>query len=168
MDRNTIRERLLSGFKPKTKDIATPYLEDLDGELMLQGLTGKQTLDLNEQATEQILASDGTATNKVNARKLACLRIQACLCVRSTGEPVYSLVDVLGENGDGNGAILELDDVVFQKLVSTIHEFLGGKSPLPEVKKSSEQTSTDSASSSSPQGSAEPLTNSSDPSIAQS
>jgi hypothetical protein len=160
MDVQAIRERLLTGFKPKTKDIPTPYLDGLDGELMLQGITGKQSLDLNEQATEQTIAKDGTATNKVNGRKLAALMVQACLRARSTGEPVYTLTDVLGENGDGNGALLELDNAVFQPLISDIYAFTGKKDTLAEKKSSSEPTLNASDTSSLPQDSPEPLENS--------
>lgn len=168
MDVQAIRERMINGFKPKTKDIATPYLEELDGELMLRGITGKEALDLAEAATEQITAKDGTVTNKVNGRKLASLRVQACLLSRSTREPIYSVVDVLGEKGDGNGALLEMDDAVFQKLISDIYSFIGAKDAPADVKKSSETTPNESNGSSSPPASEEPLTNSLEPSTVQS
>lgn len=167
MDVQAIRERLLSGFKPKTKNIDTPYLEDLDGELMLQGLSGKQMLDLNEQATEQTIAKDGTATNTVNGRKIAALTVQSCLRARSNGEPVYSLVDVLGENGDGNGALLDLDNAVFTPLIHDIYTFIG-KKPAAEIKAELKKTDSASDTSSLLQDSAEPLTNSLTESTAQS
>lgn len=150
MDIQSIRERLLSGFKPKTKDLATPYLEELDGELMLRGVTGRESLDMMEAATEQIIAKDGTVSSKLNGRKLASLRVATCLCARSTGEPVYSVVDVLGENGDGNGALLEMDDTVLQMLISDVHAFIGKKETLAEKKSDSETTLNASPTSSSP------------------
>jgi hypothetical protein len=164
MDRNAIRERLLTGFKPKEKDLDTPYLEGLEKEFKLVGVTGKESLDMTEQATDQIIAKDGTVSSKVNGRKLASLRVAACLRVRSTGEPVYSPVDVLGENGDGNGALLELDDAIFQQLISDIYAFIG-KKDAKEVKADLKKTESGSDSSSLPPASDEPLMNSSEASI---
>lgn len=161
MDVQSIRERLISGFKPKTKDLATPYLEELDGEIMLQGVTGKESLDMTEQATEETIAKDGTVSSKVNGRKLAALRVAACLRARSTGEPIYSVVDVLGENGDGNGVLLDMDDAVFQKLISDIYEFTGKKETLVEKKSDSGTTPNVLPTSSSPLVSAEQSANSS-------
>jgi hypothetical protein len=168
MDAQSIRERLITGFRPTTKNIATPYFGDLDGEFMLQGISGKQSLEFNEQATEQTIGKDGVAINKVNGRKLGALMVQACLRARSTGEPVYTLTDVMGEKGDGNGALLELDNAVFQPLISDIYAFTGKKDAPAEVKKSSETTQNGSDTSSLPQDSAEPLTNSLEALTAQS
>lgn len=168
MNEQEIRERLLTGFKPKKKDMPTPYLEGLDGELMLQGITGKQGIDFNEQATEQTIGPDGKAINKVNPRKLLALLVQYCLRARSTGNPVYTLVDIMGAKGDGNGALLDLDNVVLQPLINDIYAFTGKKDTPEEVKKSSGTTHNGSDTSSSLQDSAEPLTNSSTESTPQS
>lgn len=159
MDRNAIRERLLTGFKPKEKNIDTPYLGDLDGQLKLVGLTGKQSLDLDEQATDQTFDAQGNAINKVNPRKLAALAIAACLRMRSTGEAVLSRVDVLGEKGDGNGALLEMDNEVFKPLIGEIMVFLGRK-PTEDTKKNLPTTNSDSSTSSLPPDSDEPSMNS--------
>src|SRR5579864_5194659 len=113
MDRNQIRQAMLTGFKPKERDLPTPYLvlpdgTSLDGELKLVGMTGREAIDLVEKCTEhtQTVARDGTVTDssKVNGRKLTALRIAACLRVRETGENIYDLVDVVGEENDGKGA----------------------------------------------------------------
>lgn len=152
---------MLTGFKPKEKDLATPYLEELDGLLKLVGVTGKEALDMVEQSTDQIINRDGTTTGKINGRKLAALRIAACLRVRATGEPVYDKVDVVGENGDGNGALLEMDDSIFQQLANDVYAFMG-KKPPSEIKKTSELTSNDSSTSLLQPDSEELLTNSSE------
>jgi hypothetical protein len=161
MDRNTARNMLLTQFKPKEKNIDTPYLGELDGQLMLIGLTGKQRIDLEEQATDQVIGRDGIATNKLNRQKFIALAMCACLRLRSTGEPVLNLADVLGENSDGNGELLSMDGDVFMKLSREVASFIGNRSQA-EIKKSSEPSLNGSDTSLSPLASDEPSMNSSE------
>jgi hypothetical protein len=167
MDVQAIRERLLTGFKPKEQDISTPYLEELDGELKLVGLTGKQRIALEEQATTQIINRDGTTTNKFNPQKFTALAAAQCLRLRSTGEKIFNPADVLGESGDGDGALFEIADNVIRPLFSEIANFIGSRTAA-ETKNASEPTSDGSDTTSSLQGSGAPLTNSLEASTAQS
>lgn len=167
MDHNALRERLLStDFKPKEKDIDTPYLPGLEKEFKLVGITGKQNLDFEEQATEQVIGKDGTITGKVNGRKIVGLIVQYCLRSRETGEPVYTLVDVLGKDGDGNGELLDLDSEVFKPLVQEISTFVGRR-PAAEIKSELKKTSANSETIPLPLDSPEPEPNSSQEPITQ-
>lgn len=133
---------------------------------MLTGLTGKQNLDLEEQATEQIIGRDGTVTGKVNGRKLVALMVGACLRARGTGERVFNDVDVLGESGDGNGALLDLDSEVFKPLIQEIYAFVGRR-PAADIKKNLPPTNSANGTSSLPPVSDEPSVNSSTESTLQ-
>lgn len=160
MDRNYARNLLLTGFKPREQDIDTPYLGELDGHLKLVGLTGKQSIDLENQATEQTIDKEGNATNRVNWQKFAVLAIQACLRMRDTGETLLNKADVLGEHNDGDGEFLAIDDGALTPLMREVMAFLG-KRPAKEKKANSAQTPDGSNSSSSQPDSAEPSASSS-------
>jgi len=167
MDIQAIRERMITGFKPATKNIDTPYLGDLDGQLMLQGLTGKQRIDLEEQASEDVIGKDGNVTSKTNTQKFAALAIAACLRERSTGKAIFSTIDTLGPSGNGDGLSNEMDSDVYIRLVKQVGDFIGKRSS-DETKNGSEPTGDGSPASSSPQDLAEPLANSSTESTPQS
>lgn len=167
MDVQAIRERMFTGFKPKTQDFATPYLEGLDGELMLQGLSGKQRIALEEQASEETIDQEGKATSKVNPQKFIALIITACLRSRATGEPIFSAVDTLGVSGNGDGLSAEMESGPYLQLMKDVSRFVGIRS-AEETKNASEPTGDGSATTSSPQDSEGPLTNSSPESTQQS
>lgn len=160
MDRITARELLLTGFKPKEKDIDTPYLGELDGQLKLVGLSGKQSIALEQQATDQKIDKEGNAIDEFNAQKFTVLAICACLRLRDTGEAVLNKADVLGERNDGNGEFLEMDSEPFKELAKAVMTFLGRRK-AKEIKNGSEPTGDGSATSSSPPDSAEPSKSSS-------
>lgn len=167
MDVQSIRDRLLTGFKPKEQDIATPYLEELDGELKLVGLTGKQRIALEEQATAQIVNKDGTTANKFNPQKFTALAAAECLRLRSTGEKILHPADVLGESGNGDGVLFDLADSAIRPLLTDIANFVGNK-PVAETKAELKKTDNGSDSSSLPPALVEPLTNSSEELTVQS
>ena len=167
MDVQAVRDRLLTGFKPKEKDISTPYLEDLDGELKLVGLSGKQRIALEEQASSEIIDREGNVTSTFSAQKFIALAAAECLRLRSTGEKILSPADVLGESGNGDGALFEAGDQAIRPLLSEIAAFIGNKS-LKENKETLKKTSDDSNGSSSLHDSAEPLENSLIPLTVQS
>lgn len=158
MDVSAVRNRLFTGFKPKEQNIATPYLGDLDGELKLVGLSGQQRIDLEEQAT----GPDG----KMSFMKFTALCIAACLRLRSTGEPVFTPIDVLGPSGNGDGLASEMDNQVYIQLTKQVAQFIGGG--VQEAKNDSEQTSAALPASSSQPALEEPSANSSTELIAQS
>lgn len=150
---------MLTGFKPKEQNIETPYLGELDGELKLVGLSGKQRLDLEDQAS---------VNDTLNVQKFLALCIASCLCERSTGKPIFSTVDVLGPSGNGDGLANELDSDVYLKLIKQISTFVGKNKTAEEKKATSEQTSGGSDTSPLPQDSEGQSGNSSTPSTVQS
>lgn len=167
MDVQAVRDRLLTGFKPKEKDIATPYLEELDGELKLVGLSGKQRIALEEQATTEVIDAEGKVSGKFNPQKFIALATVECLRLRATNEKILSPADVLGESGNGDGALLESDDQVIRPLFSAISEFIGNKA-AKEIKEELKKTNDGSNGSSSRPASVEQLENSLTPLTVQS
>lgn len=167
MDLATVRNRMFTGFKPKEQDIETPYLDDLNGELKLVGLTGKERIALEEQASTKTTDEDGNAVSEVIRHKFFALALAHCLRLRSTGEAVFTAADVLGESGNGDGLANEMDSDPYMQLVKQVSQFVGKRSSK-ETKNDSKPTGDGSDTTSSPPASDEPLTNSSEASTQQS
>lgn len=161
IDRLTLKQAFLTGFRPKEKDIDTPYLvlpdgTTLDGKLKLHGITGKESLEIR-----QACMVNGTIDDAKLSGKLAC----KCLYLRAvdglTGETI----------SDGNTPFLDPTDEMafldlgldtFNELGGTILRFVGmAKESQEEAKKNSQtDKASEETASSSPHVSTEPSMNS--------
>lgn len=159
MDRNQVRDLLLSGFKPKQLDLPTPYLvtadgTSLDGEIRLVGISGKEGIELRRLATVQTIDAQGNVTSAVDDVKLTGLTLVKCLYHRGSGEPLLDqLIPMQGPQA-GNAAdlqaVLGIEQDVFNKLVNDLNTFLGfGASAVADAKNDSAPTQKDSSSSNS-------------------
>jgi hypothetical protein len=115
MDKQMLRNAFLTQFKPKTEDIATPYLvlpdgTSLDGELRLVGMTGAEGLWLNKACTVNGVLDEVKFTGALIVK-----------CLRMRDEASTPVLEVT----DGQNLLAELDLDIVNKLGEQIQRFLG-------------------------------------------
>jgi hypothetical protein len=133
LDRSVIHESLLTGFKPKKEDVATPYLvaadgTSLDGEIRFVGMTGKEAVTLRKSCTVGGVLDEAKFTGKLIVQ---CLRMRD-----DVSTPILDAVD--GEN-----LLDEMDTGVVDKLGTDLQAFLG-LTPKPSAVPSADLTVTPS------------------------
>lgn len=122
LDRSVIQEALLTGFKPKSEDVATPYLVtsegvNLDGHIRFVGMTGRAAGQLRKSCTVGGVLDETKFTGKMI---VACLRMRDA---QST--PIFDATQ--GEN-----LLDEMDTGIVDQLGVALTAFLG-LTPKPSV-----------------------------------
>lgn len=139
LDRSVLQEALFTGFKPKSEDVATPYLVtdegvSLDGQIRFVGMTGKAAGQLRKSCMVGGVLDETKFTGRMI---VACLRMRDA---QST--PIFDATQ--GEN-----LLDEMDTGIVDQLGVQLTAFLG-LMPKPSVVPSDGLPTTPNATTTAP------------------